>query len=54
MELQNMGQFGIKDCLTETNLGWEGFGIYKIDREFYTLTINMLENLFVIQSQEVG
>ena len=28
--------FGIKDCLTEANLGWKCFGTYNKDREFYT------------------
>ena len=36
MEMQNMGGFGNKDCLTEASLGWKGFGTYNNDREFYT------------------
>ena len=31
-----MSGFGIKDCLTEANLGWKCFGTYNKDREFYT------------------
>ena len=36
MEMQKMSGFGIKDCLTEANLGWKCFGTYNKDREFYT------------------
>ena len=36
MEMQKMSGFGIKDCLTEANLGWKCFGTYNKDRDFYT------------------
>ena len=36
MEMQKMIGFGIKDCLTETSLGWKCFGTDNKDREFYT------------------
>ena len=36
MEMQKMSGFGIKDCLTEANLGWKCFGTYYKDRDFYT------------------
>ena len=31
-----MSGFGIKDCLAEASLGWNFFGTYEKDREFYT------------------
>ena len=36
MAMQNMSGFGIKDRLTEASLGWNCFGTYRKDREFYT------------------
>ena len=36
MEMQKMSGFGIKDCLTETSLGWICFGKYNRNRELYT------------------
>ena len=36
MEMQEMSACGIKDCLTESSLGWKGFGTYNKGREFYT------------------
>ena len=37
MEMQNISGFGIKDCLTEANLGWKCFGTYSKHRETYTV-----------------
>ena len=31
-----MTKIGIKESLTEASLGWNCFGLYKKDREFYT------------------
>ena len=36
VEMQKISAFGIKDCLTEASLGWNCFGTYNKDREFYT------------------
>ena len=36
IEMQKMSGFAIKDCLTESSLGWKCFGTYNKNREFYT------------------
>ena len=36
IEMQKLSGFGIKDSLTEPNLGWKCFRTYKKDRELYT------------------
>ena len=36
MEMQKLGGFGIKNCLTEANLRWKCFGKYIENRELYT------------------
>ena len=40
MEIQNMSGFGIKDCLTEVSPGWNCFGTYNKDGEFFTFNDN--------------
>ena len=36
LEMKKMNGFGIKDCLTESNLGWKCLGTTNKDREFHT------------------
>ena len=44
MEMQNMSEFGIKDCLTEASLGWKCFGEYSKSRQFRTLSENYVSD----------
>ena len=53
MEMQKMSGFGIKDCLTEANLGWKCFGTNNKDREFYTFNDKYVRN-FIRKSIKGG
>ena len=53
MEMQKMSGFGIKECLTEANLGWKCFGTYNKDREFYTFNDNYVRS-FIRKSIKGG
>ena len=44
MDLQNMGGFGIKDCLTEASLGLKFFRNYNKIREIYTFSDKCVGN----------
>ena len=44
IEMQKMSGFGIKDFLTEANLGWKCFGTYNKDREFHTFNGKYVRN----------
>ena len=53
IEMQKMSGFGIKDCLTETSLGWKCFGTYNKDREFYTFNYKYVRD-FIRKSIKGG
>ena len=53
MEMQKMSGFGVKDCLTQANLGWKSFGKNKKDREFHAFN-NKYVRHFVRQSKKRG
>ena len=52
MEMQKMSGFGIIDCLTEASLGWNCFGTYNKDNDFYTFNDKYVRDFIRIFNQK--